>query len=122
MRLHSRRRAAPASRAAHRPGPAAPAPPGTRPPRGEASKRRSFTAQRPLLPTRQDDLLGARRGAPYTDAERKYSAAVRACLEEILQGRRRQMVLLRRDYCAPDRLAVMPPPPGVDRRGLRRDV
>jgi hypothetical protein len=137
MRLLSRRRGAPARRAACSPGTDGQTPPGAaaRPSRPRRKITRSAGSatvapfvlaapgrSRDAIRMPQDDLLGARRGADYTEAERKYSASVRAHLEELLQGRQRQMVLLRRDHRAPDRLAAMPAPAGVDRRHLRREV
>ncbi|MFN3648585.1 MAG: hypothetical protein ACK47B_03305 [Armatimonadota bacterium] len=77
------------------------------------------------LPLEHQDLLGVRTDTPYTEAERLYSASVQAALEELLQGRRHRIVLLRRHHAASGRaeqVEVLPAPAGVDRRGLRRPM
>jgi hypothetical protein len=71
------------------------------------------------IPDDHEDLLGIRTDTPYTEAERSYSAAVQSCLEVLLEGRRQQLVLLRRYHQPPQRLEVMPAPLHVDRAQLR---
>jgi hypothetical protein len=74
------------------------------------------------IPPDQRDLLGVRTDTPYTEAERRYSAAVQASLEELLQGRRQEILLLRHYHETPPRIAVMPAPGGIDRAGLRQSM
>jgi hypothetical protein len=74
-----------------------------------------------VLPEHQD-LFGVRTDTPYTVAERHYSALVQSSLEELLEGRRRQMVLLRRYHVPEGRLAVFPAGPGIDRSQLRQPM
>ncbi|HEX5324926.1 MAG TPA: hypothetical protein VFW40_14155 [Capsulimonadaceae bacterium] len=71
------------------------------------------------VPHGHRDLFGPRSETPYTEAERVYSEAVQAALEDLLAGSRQQIVLLRRFYDGPARIGVMPAPAGVDRGELR---
>jgi hypothetical protein len=71
------------------------------------------------IPAEHRDLFGIRTETPYTEAERRYSAAVQARLEELLEGRRQQIVFLRRHHQGGERIEVLPPPAGIDREELR---
>jgi len=71
------------------------------------------------VPHGHRDLFGPRTEMPYTPAERIYSEAVQAALEDLLAGSREQIVLLRRFYGGPQRIAVMTAPADVDRSELR---
>jgi hypothetical protein len=71
------------------------------------------------IPPEHQDLFGIRTDTPYTESERKYSAAVQTCFQELLEGKRQQIVLLRRFHDDHDRLEVLSAPPGVDRADLR---
>jgi hypothetical protein len=71
------------------------------------------------VPPEHRDLFGVRTDTPYTEAERRYSASVQACLEELLAGRKQEIVLLRRYHQGAERIAVMPAPQGIDRAELR---
>lgn len=71
------------------------------------------------VPVEHQDLLGLRTEMPYTEAERRYSAAIQAYLEELLAGRRQQFLLLRRYYDGGKRIAVTPAPREIDRTDLR---
>src|SRR5262245_4612551 len=72
------------------------------------------------IPREQQDLLGVRTDTPYTEGERRYSAAVQAALEELLQGKRHEIRLLRRYHESPPRIAVLPASRGIDRSDLRQ--
>lgn len=74
------------------------------------------------VPAEHQDLFGVRTDTPYTGAEREYSAALQNCLEELLEGRRSEMVLLRRHHGARPRIEVPPAPPAIDRTELRGRV
>lgn len=54
----------------------------------------------------RDVLTGARRRARYNPAEQRFSVALQGQLQEILQGRRDHVSLLRRYPRDPDRLGV----------------
>jgi hypothetical protein len=71
------------------------------------------------VPHGHRDLFGPREETTYTPAERVYSETVQAALEDLLAGTRQQIVLLRRFYDGPLRIAVMPPPAQLDRSELR---
>ncbi len=71
------------------------------------------------VPNEHRDLFGLRTEMPYTAAERRYSSTVQARLEELLEGRRHEMLLLRRYHGDGKRMAVMPAPREVDRSQLR---
>lgn len=74
------------------------------------------------VPHGHRDLFGLRTGTPYTSAERVYSEAVQAALEDLLAGTREEIVLLRRFYEGPRRIAVMPAPANLDRAELRLET
>jgi hypothetical protein len=71
------------------------------------------------IPPDQWDLLGVRTDTPYTEAERQYSAAVQENLEELLQGRRARLPLMRRYHEDPPRIDVLRAPGNINRAELR---
>jgi hypothetical protein len=71
------------------------------------------------IPPEHQDLFGVRTDTPYTPAERQYSAAVQQTVQELLEGKRQQIVLLRRWPGDGERISVMPAPRGIDRDRLR---
>jgi hypothetical protein len=71
---------------------------------------------------RDTDLLGERRSADYTRAEREYSALVHLRLREILEGGRPELLLLRRYADDPARLGMLGAPRHLDRSQLRLPV
>ena len=70
---------------------------------------------------RTEELFAARPNAAYTAAERRYSAAIQARVNDLLEGRLNRLVLLRR-YHEEDRVAVMRGPRELDCRELRLPV
>lgn len=74
------------------------------------------------VPHGHRDLFGLRSETPYTSAERIYSEAVQAALEDLLAGSRQEIILLRRFYEGPRRIAVMPAPANADRGELRLET
>ncbi|HET8629885.1 MAG TPA: hypothetical protein VFL91_20890 [Thermomicrobiales bacterium] len=69
-----------------------------------------------------DPLLGDRPRADYTAAERRFSQLLRRQLDEVLEGRRGELWLLRRYPGDPHRLGVPPLPPGEDGGEVRLAV
>ena len=67
----------------------------------------------------RDDLLGAPAPREYNRHEQQFSVVLRRRLEEILQGERNQLYLLRAYPQSPARLGAMPTPQGIDRAALR---
>jgi hypothetical protein len=70
----------------------------------------------------RDVLTGTRRRAQYNSAEQEFSICLQERLEELLQGKRNCVALLRRYPHDPGRLGLMPTPPSVDRQQLRLRV
>ena len=69
--------------------------------------------------TDHEDLLGAPARREYNRHEQQFSVVLRRRLDEILQGERNQLYLLRAYPRSPARLGVMPTPQGIDRAALR---
>lgn len=67
-------------------------------------------------------LTSLRRRSDYNAAERQFSHVVQQRLNEVLEGKRNSLALLRRYPHDPDRLGVMPTPSGVERDELRLPV
>jgi hypothetical protein len=71
---------------------------------------------------RRDALLGMRPRLDYNADERRFSVFVRQRLNELLQGERNDLLLLRLYPGAPERLGVMGTPGSIDRSALRLPV
>ncbi len=69
-----------------------------------------------------DPLTESRRRSEYTAAERAFSMVLHKRLEELLEGRRNSLQLLRRYPAEPGRLGVIPIPRELPRDGLRLGV
>lgn len=67
----------------------------------------------------KDVLTGSRARADYNEAERHFSQVLQQRLQEVLQGKRDRLALMRRYPDDPDRLGVMATPPAVLRGELR---
>ena len=73
--------------------------------------------------TREDDALsGPRRRADYTPAEQRFSLVLQERLQELLQGKCNQVMLLRKYPRQPHRLGCLRLPRGVPREQLRLPV
>ncbi len=72
-------------------------------------------------PTRRskDVLTGTRERAAYNEAERQFSLLLQERLQDVLQGKRDRLALLRRYPNDPDRLGIMETPRALQRRDLR---
>src|SRR5947199_10810747 len=80
------------------------------------------TADRDAAPDRQRDLFAARPNVSYTRAERRYSAAIQASVNDLLEVRLNRLLLLRRFHDDAVRVAVMRGPRDVDPAELRMPV
>lgn len=67
-------------------------------------------------------LTRVRQRTDYNDAERQFSVVVQARLQEVLEGKRNALQLLRKYPADPDRLGIMTTPPSVPRDDLRLPV
>jgi hypothetical protein len=67
----------------------------------------------------RDVLTGSRVRADYNEAERQFSQVLQQRLQEVLQGKRERLALLRRYPNDPDRLGVMATPSSIVRQDLR---
>lgn len=67
-------------------------------------------------------MRSARPRARYTAAEQQFSVVLQQRLQDLLQGKRDNLVILRRYHREPGRLGVMRAPPSVPREGLRLPV
>lgn len=67
-------------------------------------------------------LLGRRSPRAFNNDERMFSVYLRRSLDELLQGDRNDLLLLRVYPDAPDRIGVMATPRTIDRVALRPDV
>ena len=72
--------------------------------------------------TAREDLLGTPARREYNRHEQQFSVVLRRRLDEILQGERNQLYLLRAYPQSPARLGVMPTPQGIARAALRVPV
>jgi hypothetical protein len=70
----------------------------------------------------QNPLTVVRRRSDYNASERQFSCVVRERLQELLEGKRNSLSLLRRYPNDPDRLGVIATPPGVERAELRLPI
>ncbi len=68
------------------------------------------------------DLLGAEARRDYNRDERRFSVVVQRRLDELLQGERNDLLLLRVHPNDPARLGVMGTPASIDRASLRLPV
>jgi hypothetical protein len=80
------------------------------------------TDERTAASHRRQDLFATRTKVSYTQAERRYSAAIQSSITDLLEGRLNRLLLLRRYHDDPDRVAVMRGPRGVDPENLRMPV
>lgn len=69
-----------------------------------------------------DPLLGHRKRADYNAAERSFSFVLQARLQDLLQGKRDELEILRTYPREPHRLGVIPTPAGLPRKQLRLPV
>ncbi len=69
-----------------------------------------------------DPLTETRRRSDYTPAERAFSVILQRRLQELLEGRRNSLELLRRYPSQPGRLGIIATPGDLARDGLRVDV
>jgi hypothetical protein len=69
-----------------------------------------------------EGLLGMRPPAAYNADEQQYSALLHSRLEELLRGKRNQLLLLRKYPGQPSRLGIMGTPDEIDRGALRLEV
>jgi hypothetical protein len=67
-------------------------------------------------------LREVRRRADYTPAEQEFSRVLQTCFQDLLEGKRNQLAILRTYPASPDRLGVMCMPSELDRRQLRLPV
>jgi hypothetical protein len=67
----------------------------------------------------KDVLTGSRARAGYNPAERQFSLLLQQRLQDVLQGKRERLPLLRRYPNDPDRLGIMSTPSQVARQELR---
>lgn len=70
----------------------------------------------------EKDITEVRPRADYNDAERGFSLVLQRRLQEILDGSRNRLDLLRRYPEQPDRLGVIATPPDLPREQLRLPV
>lgn len=81
-----------------------------------------MAAAQPEVKRPRDVLTGTRKRAQYNTAEQQFSVCLQQRLEELLQGKRNCVALLRRYPKDPNRLGLMPTPPSVARADLRLPV
>ena len=67
-------------------------------------------------------LIAQRPRAEYTPGERRFSLILRQRLQDLLQGKRNRVEILRKYPRQPDRLGVIATPPDVPRNQLRLPV
>ena len=70
----------------------------------------------------RDLLLGGRSPRAFNPDERRFSVYLRRCLDELLQGERNDLLLLRVYPATPERLGVMVTPRTIDRAALRPEI
>lgn len=75
-----------------------------------------------VLDRADDALRGMHRRNEYNAAEQRFSLLLQERLQELLEGRRNSLALLRRYPADGDRLGVMLTPPDLDRDQLRLPV
>src|SRR5438874_1486497 len=90
--------------------------------RPEGKPEMLATAEKEVSGTSQQDLFAARENVSYTRAERRYSAAIQANINDLLEGRMNRLLLLRRYHDDGDRVAVMRGPRDIDPDNLRMPV
>jgi hypothetical protein len=94
-------------------------------PAGRFGVREGTVASRTAAPAPADPLdplTGPRKRAGYTAAERRFSEALQGRLQELLEGRRNRVELLRKYPREPGRLGCVRLPPDARRERLRLDV
>ena len=69
-----------------------------------------------------DRLLRAGPPTSYNEAERHFSVILRTKLDELLQGSRDELLLMRKYAAEPNRLGVMSTPPRLNRSDLRLPI
>ena len=79
-------------------------------------------AATPVVKRPKDVLTASRPRAVYNEAERQFSQVLQQRLQDVLQGKRDRLPLLRRYPQDPDRLGVMETPPPLVRQDLRLAV
>lgn len=67
-------------------------------------------------------LTRLRQRADYTEAERRFSQLLRKRLEDLLEGKRGRLEILRKYPRQPDRLGIIPTPDGFPLHKLRLDI
>jgi hypothetical protein len=73
----------------------------------------------PVVKRPKDVLTASRQRAAYNDAERQFSQLLQQRLQDVLQGKRERLPLLRRYPQDPDRLGIMETPASLVRDDLR---
>jgi hypothetical protein len=73
----------------------------------------------PVVRRPKDVLVASRQRAAYNDAERQFSQVLQQRLQDVLQGKRERLPLLRRYPQDPDRLGIMETPAALVRQDLR---
>ena len=80
------------------------------------------TAEQTAKSQRQQDLFASRTNVSYTQAERRYSAAIQSSINDLLEGRLNRLLLLRRYHDDPDRVAVEGPERSLTYAELRSEA